>query len=412
MANKTIYPYGTDGQLPSSIGVINDVETGGTTDALSAEQGKNLGYNVQLLVEQLADSAFIGERPDLKDVRSALSETVSVTIETANASASDNKTSCVLGASYHNTLLNDRGYVIDSVVVTMGGVDITSTSWDAEKRTVSIEKVTGAITISCNAIVNTNPHYYQLRYRGSDTAGSFGIDQEENSLLTKKYPLAGDYSKVVTFNSGSVSRTHHLILLNDDGSYCSYAMDNASPRTVTIGPSSRGMRLNCTYSLIDNAVLINETDKVNLFDGKTFNLADSIDGISFFDQFLNGNGDLVGIKAVLTTGVLQFGPLFPTEDFITSKLIEIPADNRTVEFSVGAVDSVCGICALSSNDAVSSSYKNYWTANSSPRSVSLSTGQYTKINYIRLLTKKEYYANSYVKIGGTIVWQGTNEFVE
>lgn len=42
MANKTVYPYGTDGQLPSSIGIINDPTTGGADKALSAEQGKVL----------------------------------------------------------------------------------------------------------------------------------------------------------------------------------------------------------------------------------------------------------------------------------------------------------------------------------------------------------------------------------
>ena len=42
MANTTIYPYGTNGQLPSSIGVINDLTTGGADKALSAEMGKVL----------------------------------------------------------------------------------------------------------------------------------------------------------------------------------------------------------------------------------------------------------------------------------------------------------------------------------------------------------------------------------
>jgi len=46
MANTTIYPYGTDGQLPSSIGVINDLTTGGADKALSAEMGKKLRQNV------------------------------------------------------------------------------------------------------------------------------------------------------------------------------------------------------------------------------------------------------------------------------------------------------------------------------------------------------------------------------
>ena len=42
MANQTVYPYGAGGSLPSGIGVVNDLYTGGTTDALSAEQGKVL----------------------------------------------------------------------------------------------------------------------------------------------------------------------------------------------------------------------------------------------------------------------------------------------------------------------------------------------------------------------------------
>ena len=39
MANKTVYPYGTNGHLPASIGVINDLRTGGADKALSAQQG-------------------------------------------------------------------------------------------------------------------------------------------------------------------------------------------------------------------------------------------------------------------------------------------------------------------------------------------------------------------------------------
>lgn len=42
MANNTVYPYGTDGQLPASIGIINDLTTGGADKALSAEMGKQL----------------------------------------------------------------------------------------------------------------------------------------------------------------------------------------------------------------------------------------------------------------------------------------------------------------------------------------------------------------------------------
>ena len=42
MANTTVYPYGVGGQLPSSIGIVNDLKTGGADKALAAEQGKAL----------------------------------------------------------------------------------------------------------------------------------------------------------------------------------------------------------------------------------------------------------------------------------------------------------------------------------------------------------------------------------
>lgn len=42
MANKTVYPYGTGGSLPSSIGLIDDFYTGGVDKALTAEAGKRL----------------------------------------------------------------------------------------------------------------------------------------------------------------------------------------------------------------------------------------------------------------------------------------------------------------------------------------------------------------------------------
>jgi len=43
MANKTVYPFGTDGSLPASVGIINDLITGGADKALSAQQGKIIG---------------------------------------------------------------------------------------------------------------------------------------------------------------------------------------------------------------------------------------------------------------------------------------------------------------------------------------------------------------------------------
>jgi hypothetical protein len=46
MSNTTIYPYGTGGQLPSNIGIVDDLVTGGHDKALSAEAGKTLATTV------------------------------------------------------------------------------------------------------------------------------------------------------------------------------------------------------------------------------------------------------------------------------------------------------------------------------------------------------------------------------
>ena len=46
MVNTTIYPFGTEGELPASVGIINDLSTGGANKALSAEMGKELGQNI------------------------------------------------------------------------------------------------------------------------------------------------------------------------------------------------------------------------------------------------------------------------------------------------------------------------------------------------------------------------------
>lgn len=40
--NKTVYPFGTNGTLPGSIGIVNDLLTGGADKALSAAAGKEL----------------------------------------------------------------------------------------------------------------------------------------------------------------------------------------------------------------------------------------------------------------------------------------------------------------------------------------------------------------------------------
>lgn len=59
MANTTVYPFGTGGSLPSSIGIINDLTTGGSDKALSAEQGKILNTKCERDVWTLVGSGSV-----------------------------------------------------------------------------------------------------------------------------------------------------------------------------------------------------------------------------------------------------------------------------------------------------------------------------------------------------------------
>lgn len=57
MANQTIYPYGQDGELPSNIGLVNDLVTGGADKALAAEQGKILNNKIDSIFEDSLNEA-------------------------------------------------------------------------------------------------------------------------------------------------------------------------------------------------------------------------------------------------------------------------------------------------------------------------------------------------------------------
>lgn len=78
MANQTVYPYGTGGSLPSSIGIINDRTTGGSDKAWSAEQGKLACQDIDKNTEDLFSMFSTGIN------RSSYAEQVGWTIISTN----------------------------------------------------------------------------------------------------------------------------------------------------------------------------------------------------------------------------------------------------------------------------------------------------------------------------------------
>jgi hypothetical protein len=78
-------------------------------------------------------------------------QTYSVTNNLTNAVNSNTATNVVGGSSYSATITANNGYVLESIAVTMGGVDITTSTISGVN--INIPDVTGDIVITATAII-------------------------------------------------------------------------------------------------------------------------------------------------------------------------------------------------------------------------------------------------------------------
>ncbi len=84
---------------------------------------------------------------------------------------------------------------LQSVSVTMGGADITSTAYDAETGAITISRVTGDLTIAIVAASDTSPVIAQenVGYNASGAVTAF-----EGVGITKTYPIAYDHDLIAS----------------------------------------------------------------------------------------------------------------------------------------------------------------------------------------------------------------------
>ena len=75
----------------------------------------------------------------------------SVTQNLTRATSSFTDSTIDAGDELEATITADTGYTIDTVTVTMDGVDITSTAWSSVTSKVDIANVTGAVVITVSA---------------------------------------------------------------------------------------------------------------------------------------------------------------------------------------------------------------------------------------------------------------------
>lgn len=163
MANTTIYPYGTNGQLPSSIGIINDLTTGGADKALSAEMGKVIRQNIMKIFNALGTYAFPEGKPVLNWGSTVINYNINVdgvagltitNIEVNGVAVQSMPQKIEDGKSLSFTLTKGTSQIYRGVSISMGGTNITESTgvWDESTGMVTITNVTGDIVVVASAL--------------------------------------------------------------------------------------------------------------------------------------------------------------------------------------------------------------------------------------------------------------------
>lgn len=161
----------------------------------------------------------------------------SVTNQLTNVSSSNSATTVRENRAYTAILSLAQDATLDSVVVKMGGTDITSSAWNAETMTISIASVTGDITITavasivitvpvtwtgtgtdsyCGTIDTTQGDlYYTIPFVEGDDALSDGVTAASNAIKGRDTDLYSDagatelvgYYRIDTGEIASTKRT-------------------------------------------------------------------------------------------------------------------------------------------------------------------------------------------------------------
>lgn len=131
-----------------------------------------------------------------------------ITKNLTGCTISNNASQVDYGEAYTATIAAESGKTITSVVVKMGGVDITSTAYTAGSGAINIAKVTGAVTITAVATMPSVTYTITrnlTNVASSNTANSIAKGASYNTTLTPTgtYKKLGDIS--VTMGGADIS---------------------------------------------------------------------------------------------------------------------------------------------------------------------------------------------------------------
>ena len=189
-ASTTDGTYETMADLEARVAALESGQSGtGLTDEEKA-----------LILDLFAKAAYADDDAALSyDELAALWTIItrSVLLSLTHVTSSNTSASVEDGASYTTTLTADTDYTINSVTVTMGGVDITSTAYSS--GTVTIAEVTGNIVITATATPTTQ---YTWLYESSS-----GTKLSAESTLVKGVLQNGTPTETLTGGNLNVNVT-------------------------------------------------------------------------------------------------------------------------------------------------------------------------------------------------------------
>ena len=139
-----------------------------------------------------------------------------ITSDVKNATLSNKSNYVAKGSKYVCTVTASLGFKISAVVVTMGGVDISS-NYDTTTKTITIESVTGPINITITTIESD---YTSLQYIKGD--GNSWIDTGVVANVNHRYELSakldGDDAIEYIFGADqyNVGSAYNQLYLNTD----------------------------------------------------------------------------------------------------------------------------------------------------------------------------------------------------
>lgn len=243
--------YETMGDLQSQ---LNALDT--RVDALEAGSGgSGLTDDIKTaLLNCFAHVAWVdADGQDYYDaLESALdSGDLSVSLTLSQVSSSNTATTVGYGESYTTTLTASTGYTLNTVSVTMGGVDITSTAYSS--GTVSIPSVTGGIVITATAVLAAESITATYTQSGTvydtDSLDSLKTDLvvtanysggTSETVPSSNYTLSGTLTvgtSTVTVSYAGLTTTFNVTVTADSGLY---PLENgthtfsANDRTLTV----------------------------------------------------------------------------------------------------------------------------------------------------------------------------------